>query len=123
MLIWSTVVIAIIAVAVLAGRFRVWRMTHAEENSASFLANKDNIESTLKNIIITFDRSWVLRCKKNSDEFKRVLLNEIKFMPCYSDEEIWEIKKFIEMNADLLYDYALRNCKISPNETYSKRLN
>ena len=123
MLIWSTVVIAIIAVAVLAGRFRTWRMTHAEENAASFLANKDNIESTLKNIIITFDRSWVLRCKKNSDEFKRVLLNEIKFMPCYSDEEIWEIKKFIEMNADLLYDYALRNCKISPNETYSKRLN
>ena len=52
MLIWSTVVIAIIAVAVLAGRFRAWRMTHAEENSASFLANKDNIESTLKNIII-----------------------------------------------------------------------
>lgn len=76
-----------------------------------------DIEATLKNMIRIMDRTWVLL--QNPDGFAEGLIDELRFIACYSEREQKKVQKYVEAHKGELYKFAQKATKFYPK--YNKR--
>lgn len=99
----------IVVVIIIASRFRKSPPGIGHRPKRDFFRHGD-VEITLKNLIVGLDKRRIKNFKNDIAGFRSFLFDEVSSKGRYSESELPKIKKFIDMNADLLLHFAMENC-------------